>query len=52
MKTFLQTFMHDHYSVHTLKLLITIWCLITIVVTWSIDNALILAGILAYEVLP
>lgn len=40
-------------SVLTLKTLITLWVIGVLILTWFIvDNPWLLAGILAYEVLP
>jgi hypothetical protein len=40
------------FTVTSLRLAITVWALLIIALAWLIDNAWILAGILAYEVLP
>lgn len=43
----------EHPSALTLKLIITLWALGVIALVWFVvDNPWILAGILAYEVLP
>ena len=49
----LQTSFADNYSASTLKALIVLWALLVIVLAlFVVDNPWILAGILAYEVLP
>lgn len=44
-------FFHD-YTASALRVLIILWALFVIVLVLCIDNKWILAGILAYEVLP
>jgi len=49
----LQTSFADNYTASTLKALIVLWALLVIVLAlFVVDNPWILAGILAYEVLP
>ncbi len=43
---------YEDYTVNVLKSLIIAWCLLVIVVTIFVDNKWVLAGILAYELLP
>jgi hypothetical protein len=40
------------YTVSSLKLLIIAWCVFVVVLAIIVDNPVILAAILAYEVLP
>ena len=43
----------EHLSSLTLKIIITLWALGVIALVWFVvDNPWLLAGILAYEVLP
>lgn len=44
---------HEHYTASSLKVLIVTWAILVILVTvFVVDNPWILAGILAYEILP
>ena len=42
----------EDFSLFGLKATIILWCLVIIFMVLSIDNKWILAGILAYEILP
>lgn len=46
-----QQFASD-FTLTSLRVTITLWALFIIVLAWVINNKWILAGILAYEVLP
>lgn len=47
-----QTYFSKNYAAGALKLLIVLWALFVVGVALLVDNAWVLAGILAYEVLP
>ena len=40
------------FTLTSLRVVITLWALFVIVLAWTIENTFLLAGILAYEVLP
>lgn len=48
----LQKALYTDFSIWALKVIIIAWACISIGLALSIDNKWILAGILAYEVLP
>lgn len=50
--SFQQSLTEQGYSATLLKILITAWALLVIVLAWSQESPWLLAGILAYEVLP
>lgn len=53
MKERFQQFMSEQGGgAFTLKIFISVWALLVIILAWSLDSPWLLAGILAYEVLP
>ena len=48
----IRTAFYEDYTLVGLKTAIIVWALFVIVLTLLIDNKWVLAGILAYEVLP
>lgn len=46
-----EAFQRD-FTQTSLRVVITLWALFIIVLAWTIENKFLLAGILAYEVLP
>ena len=43
---------HEHFGTNALRTIIIVWALVIIAMALVIDNPWILAGILAWEVLP
>jgi hypothetical protein len=48
----LQHGIHGHLSITAIRVGIIAWALFTIILALYIDNPLVLAGILAWEILP
>lgn len=48
----LQKQFSEDMTVATLRWAITLWAIFVIALAWLIDNGWVLAGLLAYEVLP
>lgn len=48
----LQEALAKDFTKTSLKVIITLWALFIIVLAWTLDNTFLLAGVLAYEILP
>jgi uncharacterized membrane protein len=48
----IRAYFESNYTVAGLKMLLIVWAVLIIVLALLVDNPWILAGILAYEVLP
>ena len=48
----LQAELARDFTVTGLRIIITLWALFIIGLAWIVDNGWVLAGILAYEILP
>lgn len=48
----LQESLARDFTKTSLKVMITLWAAFVIVMAWTLDNTFLLAGLLAYEVLP
>ena len=42
----------NDFTLFGLRMFITLWAVFVIILAWSIENKLILGGMIAYEVLP